>query len=64
MYTLMQRKGDKSEEFIPVKAYDTYTEAEYALLARKTEDDWDIEIEMNIAGQMQAIQRRYKVIET
>ena len=63
MYTLMKRKGDKSEEFIPVKTYDTHMEAEYALVAQKTIDDWGIEVTMNIIDQELAIQRRYKVVE-
>ena len=63
MYTLMQRQGDKSEEFIPLKAYDTHADAELAMATHISADDWDIEVTMNIADQERAIQRRYKVVE-
>ena len=63
MYTLMKRQEDKSEEFVPVKAYEKRIDAELAMARHITMDDWDIEVTMNIADQTRAIQRRYKVVE-
>ena len=63
MYTLMKRQEDKSEEFISLLSYEKRIDAELAMARYITQDDWDIEVTMDIADQERAIQRRYKVVE-